>query len=283
MGFVTEVIGYGMLIPAAVSVAVLVVTRKFCPNELAIRSAGALALGGGFIVGYCLLPWAPLLPNAQWHWIPYLSAIAIVSAPVRLAPGASTARIWSILLLLAGLAAWLLVPSWAEPERTRHLYAAVVGVALLFLCGLLEPLAKRSPGALFPLLLCVVSAVGAVVLGLSGSVKFAQLAGVVAAAMGGCTAVSYFYPSEPLVYGAMATFSVLLGGLMFTGYVNSFSDLPMASYLLVPAAPLALWLCVLPAFGKLEGRSRWVAETAAVLVPLLVALALAALSEEQRS
>ena len=279
MEFETQGLVYGALIPVLVSATILVFVLKVCPPDTASRSS-ALAVGVSFLVAYWLVSSPPLLPKAEWHWLPYLCAVAMVTGWVGLAPGVSTPERWALQLIVAALAGWFLVPTWEDLQPTRNVYITVVSGSVLLLYVCLEPLAKRCSGVSFPLLLLVVSVAGAVVLGLSGNLRFAQLAGILAAGMGGCVLVlSYYHPSEPLMRGAIPAFTVLLCGVMFTGYMHSYSNVPIVSYVLVPLTPVTLWMSFVGPLHKLPNRWRVLIQSAVVLVPLGIALALAAMAD----
>jgi hypothetical protein len=62
-------------------------------------------------------------------------------------------------------------------------------------------------------------------------------------------------------------------GLLFTAHLNHFSEVPVASFLLVLAAPLCLGAVAL--LTGVSGRKGVAACTAATLLPLTVAIVLA--------
>jgi hypothetical protein len=74
--------------------------------------------------------------------------------------------------------------------------------------------------------------------------------------------------SAAALTGAAAGLAVLLSGLIFTGYFNSFSDVPLGSYLLVLAAPVILWLAPLGPLKDLSGPKAFAVQTATVVAVL---------------
>jgi hypothetical protein len=269
-----ELVCYGALAPAAVAAGALLLARKILPPDLDKRAAGPLALAGGFVAAYLLFSWTPAAPTEGWHWLPYLSLMAAVIGTVSRATGVTVAERFVLQLLLAGVAAWFLVPAWSDLQPVRHIYLAIVACSLLVLCLALEPAPARLRGASLPLALALVVFGGATVLVLSGSVKFAQLASVLAFALCGCAALSR---PDASLSGAGPVVAVLLGGLMFTGYVQSFSNVPLASYLLVAAAPVAFW--VEPAFFHAQiGPKQLIIRLIAVAAPTALAVLLAVLA-----
>ncbi len=287
-----EMLLYAGLLPGGVALLVLGVPvwRRPELSEPAVRRLGALALAGGFVAGYVALEWppprstdfrawwawlstAPLPPTEPWRWLPWLAVLAGVVAAL---PGVPRAALW---LGVAALAAWLLfVPGeeW-EPLRQRCYLAVGGGVAAL---GLLMPIARRQPGPGLPLLLTLAALAGAVVLERSSNARLAQLAGVLTAVLTAGVLVARSLPQRPVAVGLAPGVAVLLPGLMAEGYFYTFSDVPLTSFALVAAAPLAAGLTLLPGLRALPGPARTGIRAVAVLLPLGVAVALAAQAAE---
>ncbi|MCI0458629.1 MAG: hypothetical protein L0Z62_16830 [Gemmataceae bacterium] len=269
---VLEALGYGLLLPAAVTAATLMLAPWLGIRHAAVaeRSAGALALGASFAIGFVVLEGSQVARTNPWFWLPFLALIAGGLGLVDLLPSFPSRGRWGVRALVAVVAAWLLVPSFLEPFRPQR----PVGVAasIFILWALLEPLAERQPGGWFPLLLSLVALAGSVVLQESGNSRFAQLLSLLAGALGGCALVSWWYPHRSLLRGMIPGFAVLLPGLLFLGYFSA--DMPLVNFLLVMAAPLALWLSVLGPVDKMKPRWRILIQAVAVLVPVGLAVAL---------
>ena len=71
---------------------------------------------------------------------------------------------------------------------------------------------------------------------------------------------------------------VIVGGAAFVGHIDP--QPPLLPLLIVPCAPLALWACVYGPLGRLDGIKAHVAQTVAVVFPLVVTLVLLLLREE---
>lgn len=270
--FVAEVLGYGLLLPAAVSVAALLLALSFSKDraDLAERLGGALALSGGFAAGFAALEWSVVGRTDPWLWLPLLALLAVAVGLVERVAGLPRAVSWVLRALVAGLTAWLLLPSFVEAARSQWL--GVIAATVFVLWGLLAPLSERQPGGLLPLLLSLIAVVGGGVLEQSGNLRLALLSGVLAGTLGGCALVSWRCPQRPLLRGLIPGVAVLLPGLLFVGYFNGYTPLP--SFLLVAAAPLTLWVgALLP--RTMKAGWRMVLQTAVVLVPLALAIALA--------
>jgi hypothetical protein len=150
-----------------------------------------------------------------------------------------------------------------------------LGLTVLVFWGVLDALARNWPGMGLPLLLLLVALGAGAVVELSGFGSLAQMAGVLAAVLGSTALVSWWQPSTLPSRSAVPAVAVLLPGLLFQGYYVSFSEVPLASYLLVGVAPLALaGSALLP----LRGRVRVVVYVATVLVLVGLAVLLAHLA-----
>ena len=79
--------------------------------------------------------------------------------------------------------------------------------------------------------------------------------------------------------GSAAIFSMLIVGLLFIGHVNSSSNVPLVSYLLVPLAPLSLWLGTLRPVVRLSNKQYAALLLPLSLAPILLAVTLALVAE----
>jgi hypothetical protein len=259
-------------------------------HDFAAQAAGALAMGGGFLTAYALLPWAPWAPEQTWQYLPILvgaallptlvsSAYLAMAGPLRsegLGSEAREAGKWLFRAAVALLTAYYLVPDYPDLAPRRPAALALTALSILAVWGLLEPVLRRQPGPLAPLLLLATCVFGAVVLGLAQFAQVAQLLGIAAAVLGGCVLTSW---RRPFAWGALPGIAVLLSGLMINGYLETFTAVPLAAFVLVIFAPLGLWAGVIPPLSHQRRLWRTVANTAAVLVPLMAALSLALIYE----
>ncbi|MCH7863259.1 MAG: hypothetical protein IH998_16740, partial [Proteobacteria bacterium] len=201
------------------------------------------AFAAAFFVGYALLPaWAAIAPTRHWHWLPYLGLVAMVMGPVGLAPGLLRVERWLLTFLLAVLAAWLLVPTWADLQPARPTYVLILTAYILLLSMLLDPLPAHVPVRLFLAALTIVAGAGAIMLAVFVSLTFGQLAGIAATAMAGCTIAAFRVGGPTLTRAVIPAFAVLVGGSLFVGSIEP--DPALHGFLLVPAAPLGLWTCL---------------------------------------
>jgi hypothetical protein len=271
-------VGYGLLLPAAVAVVALV---------LAIRLGGgeSLAVGIGLASGFAALAATKqierdfLWPAEAWDWLPALGLLGCIWVAVAQLPNKFAHLIdWTGRAVVAGLAAWLLVRAQSKREDeplVAHWYAAL-GFAIIILWCVLDWAAWCRPGRVMPLLLALVGLAAAVLAELAGLSTVAQLAGVAAGALIGWAVVALLRPSVAVCRAGVPVVAILLPASLFVAYFNSFSDVPTTSYLLLLAAPLALGLAALLPLWAAPSWRRATVEAGAALLPLGVALALAA-------
>ncbi len=269
MNTTIEILGYGGIVPAAVSIAVAFGCRRLLPPAISERYAAAAALATAFFVGDALLPWTELLPKRHWQWLPYAGVVAMLAGPLTLASGVHAAERWLMHLVLALATACLLVPAWSTLQPPRPVFIGILAAYLFLLMSGLDALPGRLLGRLFLAHLIIVTMVVAVLLAVAVSVKFGQLAGIATAALAGCWASSFFGAQAVSPRGMIPVFVVLVGGLAFVGCIEP--QQPMFGMLLAPAAPLTLWAFTRGPLARLGGKQAAAAQMAIVLTPLAVA------------
>lgn len=259
---------YGGAVPAAVAAVLFWAGSRSARRDVVRTFSAPLALAAGFLTGYALLALGPLVPRTHWHYLPHIVLAAAALAPAISRPRSVAVRM--ILIAVATVAAiWLLVPASGNlPARVLQT-AGWTAIAVLAADGLDFAL-PRLNATVAALLLCAVIGCGAVVLGLAGSLRFAQVAGCGAAALGGMAAASWINrAAQPLVSGVALPAALLVTGAMLIGRTNSFSDVPLVSYLLVPLGAAALW----PAATQTGLTARGLRRAACWILPLLIAAA----------
>lgn len=269
----TEALGYGVLIPAVVSVGIVWLTQRLLPEDAATRFPTAAGFAGGFFVGYLLLPeWAELFPTRHWHWLPYLGLAAGLTGPIGLAKGVSLPERWLLTLMLAIVAAALLVPIWSRLQPTRAAWLSVVTAWLFLLAALSDPLPPRIGGRRLTFMLWLVSVVVAVTIALSVSVTYGRVAVVAAGSLAGVCAGAWWGSDDSETRALIPAFTVIVGGIAFVGFIEP--DPPLFGLLALPVAPLSLWVCRIGPLKRLSGVKAATVQFAAVLVPLGIAAAL---------
>jgi hypothetical protein len=269
----------GILLPAVVALGALLVAWRPLPEAEPEGGQGwgpPLALWLGYAAGHWALRGFPPFPPAEsLDWLFWL-AWAAGAAGCLEAAGRSAGWVrFATRALVSAAAVWLILRARLQSSSglaSAGLVAAT-GCALLALWALLEGLAERRPGSSLPLVLWTTAAASSVSLVLSGSVVLGQLAGALAAALGALVVVSWWRPAAARFRGAPAVAAVALGGLWISGAV--YSELPLASALLLAAAPVAAWEGEAPAVRRLKPWQATLARFLAALIPAAVAVAIA--------
>lgn len=266
-----ETFGYGVALPATVSIAIFLIARQLLTANAASRYAAALALAGGFFAGSALFDSSSeLLPSRHWHWLPWLGILAAVIGPIGCAGGISRPERWLLYVLLSFASAWLTVPAWSSLEPPRSILVPAVAVYLFLLSVLCDLLPPRVSGRAFLTAACVASAVAAATIAAFVSLTYGRLAGLAVVALAGLCGLSWVRRNEIEVRGLMPAYAILCGGCAFVGSVEP--QPPLYGLLLMPAAPLGLWLASIRSLQQPRSWRTAAIQTIAIMVPLAAGL-----------
>lgn len=291
MPFTTLELLKGIAAPAVIAAFVGSLLPLLLRRASTARYSLPVAFVAGLLSGYWLLGLGPVVPKLDRDWTPYA---AVAALPAALIPGRRW-RTWSIkaavLLLAIGLIGWWLVPSWPtlEPSREIHLliwliYAGGLSLAMLFLAFRLaemfhpqqvfseetESAATETPGGVIWLIMISGTLLAAfAMLPMTGSLRFAQIAGAAFGAMVGIVPV-YWLAKRPPLDGIAIVYAPLISAIMLTAKVNSFSGTPTICYVLLPLAPLAIGL--LGYFPRAK-QSPWMKAAALILAIVIASIA----------
>jgi hypothetical protein len=267
---------YGVLIPALVAGTVLVLARALPWQGSGARAGGgALACGAAFAAGHIGMlgppSWPPAGAMATLLWVALGAAVlggleGFLPPPERRVLRLLASAALPFVLLPGPLASWSLMEGAAN--------AAALTAVTVALWSHLGAISARQAAAPFFLLACAVSAATSAVALSSGSALIAQLAGVLAAALGAAFALGCLRPRARADRGAAAVTAVVLAGL-WTGAFH-LGEAPLASIALLAGASLTGWLLEL---RPLKDAAPWKAAIIglAAALPLLgLAVALAA-------
>lgn len=277
MPFSAEDIVRGMVIPALASFIALALLRFGNRTDVSNRYRGALAILLGTLLGYSLLSLGPWIPTAHWHWLPSAMILAAIVGPVSCAEGV---RLIDRILLysVAGIIiAWFLVPEWEDLEPSRTALLIVHAVFLISCSIAIGPLAEKTPGPIIPMLLLLMMFATAIVLAQSGSLRFAQIALAGGSAILGVLISSIIWRNDDHLRGTSMICATLVVGLSVIGRVHSFSDVPLASYILLPLSILLAWLASWP--KKPNRAVRILVSLCLPTIVLIVAVGMALLAE----
>lgn len=132
----------------------------------------------------------------------------------------------------------------------------------------------RSCGNRAPLALIIPwGAAAAAVLIHAHSARFCDLAVLLTATLAGSGLMAVRWKLD--VAALFAGPAIFFPALMLGGAANTFSEVPLASFILIALAPCALWSLRGPPMRHWSGRALAIAALVAVLVPCAVAVALA--------
>ena len=267
----------GGLIPAVIVVAVCLLSAKFLAREQSRSIVANWAIAIAFLAGIRLLALSPWKPASHWHWLPYIGIAGAILSPLLLHTTAVTRCAAAV--IAAGAAAYLLVPDWDDLPQSRTVMTTVFSAALVAVWAAIRPLTQRVEKTSLAIVLAG-SVLGAtLILMLAGSLRFGQIGGSLAAGFLGLTVIQLLNRKPERLPDLSFLFTVLCGGAMLVGQLNSSSDIPFACFLIPPLAPLAIWLGRIGPLQRLDGRLRVAADVLAPAVCVLTAVGIAAATQ----
>ncbi len=266
----------GFALPAVAAALALLLAKRCLSGDMSSRYAPSLALLVGFMLGYQLLGIGSWLPTSHWHWLPYALVFAAVLGPVANAAGVGLGEKLMVYALAALVIAWQLAPTWANVDPAKSTQILICAAAVSVAAFAFDPLAQKSVGPFLPFMLAIISVCAAVVVVVSGSLRLGQLTGIGAGAMTGIAIAAALGRQTGSLTAISLPLFVFLTGTMWIGHVNSFSEVPTASYPLVAVSPLAYWICQAGPLSRMTGWRRTAVHAALSIAPAIIALALAA-------
>lgn len=229
-----------VVVPIATAVVVLYTMRSFRRESIPAKYALAFALA--FFVGYALMPDGSMKPARHWHWLAYAGLLAGFLA--ALSTHLSGVIRGVALVCFAGIAAWLLVPTWDSLVPPRQLMIPCFAAYLLLLAVTTERGCSAGPGPLSIALLGAAAAVCAAAIAKEISLTYGQLATVAASALAGLWLYRIWIPTEKEAESALESqglglvYATLVGGAAFVGTIEP--EPPMYGLLLLPGATIGL-------------------------------------------
>lgn len=269
---------YGLAVPATVALVVCLI-RKFWKADFFDRYAAVLAIAPGFAYGYFRLKLGPVDPDADWEFLPYALIGACAIGPAAVASGTTWFDRALLYAVSAAVLGWLIIPTWDDLEPSRQVYARVLVAYVVVVASCLEPAADKLPGPVAPAVMTFTCAGAAIVVALSDSARFGQIPGLAVGSFGGMTLAACLDRKQNSLRGAAPLIAGLLTGMMVIAKAMTFSEIPLASYLLIPAAPLLMCFAAVGPLAKLTGFKRVLAQLLPPLIAVGVAAGLAISSE----
>jgi hypothetical protein len=258
VSFYIEILGLTGALPCIVSVCLAMgCLNPKSDKAPALRHAGAFAFALAFFVAWFSLPCIPWTVKSTWQWLPWLMLITALIFSIAESANSRWTEWFAVVVAMASVCAFAVVPDWDDMEPTRPLAVAVVVTTAVLLVVACQHLTRRMhPGALTGLLmLCGFGS--CILLGLAGSLKFAQLAGAMTAATTGCLLVSCKTSDRSAIRTLLPAFLVAMTCLIYTGYANSFAGISPVAFLLVAVALSAANLSMIPGLNTTAGYKRY--------------------------
>jgi len=245
-------LAFGIALPAVLAGLLLLGLRRVLPGAV----AGAIAVGVAYLAGHIgLRGWRGWVPRESTDWVGAVALLGLFVGATGLTRRGPTGLRSLTRLLLAAFAAWLVVGKVLGREHAgaglvRELLVLGAGIAVAWsaLESLAQPAVRGGPFAV----LLVTSLGCALVLGISGSIVLAQLAGVMTATLGAVLVLCARQRSAEVLLGVAGPAALVLGVLLLAGL--HLADVPAPSALLLAAAPLCALLVRLAA-GLLARRA----------------------------
>jgi hypothetical protein len=181
------------------------------------------------------------------------------------AEGVTRGERWTAIYVFAPIAAWMIVPQWPALVPAWQIQWAGVSLAIMLLTALLHPLPQMLPGRALPWWLMLALAATSALL-FDQSETFGLLAAIPTGALAGCAVAALFARELPDWRSLVLPYVVVLVGYAYTGAV--YPTEPKWLMLLLPLAPLALWICSVGPFARLTGVRAIAVQAASVVVPL---------------
>jgi len=219
------------------------------------------------------LSWRP--ERLGWHWLLWVAALAVVVEWAARRPDVPALAGWMLRALMAGHAAWLLVPTGLREEPIWSVPAFAIVVFVEW--GVLSLLATQLPGAALPFGAALSFFAAAAILIHAHTARMTDVATLIAAAFVGLSAVAWWARLD--CGPAMPAAAIMLPGLLLSGYYETYSEIPSTSFLVAGLIPVAPVLCLASPFARLRSPVRRMLFFVLLLAPAAVAVALAMQAE----
>jgi hypothetical protein len=260
----------GGVVPALAGLAIFIAIGWVWPSDVARRYRCGVAFALGAFIGFVLLPSTKtLVPSQFYEWVLYLAILAALVSGLTRAEGVTRGERWTAVYVFAPIAAWMIVPKWPELFPPWQLQWAGMSLAIMLLTALLHPLPQLLPGRAFPWWLMLAAATTSILI---FGESFIMLTALPAGALAGCGIAALFVREPPDWRSLVLPCALVIAGYAYTGAV--YPSEPRWLMLLVPVAPLALWICCVGPLARLTGVRAVVVQAACVIVPLLIIAAL---------
>lgn len=290
MPFTLADIGCGFLLPLGIAWGLARAIRSCtaCSRSPALRNC--LPIVTGIQAGYWSLSLGPVTPTSHWHWLIYATLFAaLIQLAASRIPLVNSWRRRLVYVLGSLLIAHLILPNWPQIQPWRNWLVALWSLIVMAQASLPIGQDSRLSARTFPVIYTSLSFreatlaqlvpayALALLLTLSGSLRFGQIAGLMAAALTGLSLFQSTTKSDLATNSSDANgpstylITLFLWGAATIGYLNSFSQIWLISYLLIPAAPLTAHLVRTSTTNQTVVRP-WLNPLAICLLAILLAM-----------
>ena len=272
---VREAVLLDVLAPAAAAaVAFAAILAVF--GRRAAGPAAVVALAAGWAAGNALTGVAEWVPGtSRIEWVPWLALAAAVAGLLTRVPRLPAGVGWAVWAAVIAFAAVKLVrasdptsPWWTVPAFV--LLNAAVGFGL-------AALSRRDPGAGVPAVAALALVTAGSVLIHAHTARLMEAATIAGAALSGIAAVALATKAD--AGAALPAAAVFLTGVLVIGHHETYSEVPVKSFVLPAVAPLAAAAALVPPLTRLTGARLRLLQFTLLLIPLAAAVWLAEAAE----
>jgi hypothetical protein len=265
--------------PAAVVALAVLALDLMCFGKKAAAAGAAWGMLAAFgLANYYRqsLPWWPDRRSdgtlIAWKWL-FLLYVLFLHDGAVLGADARSWRVWVRRVVLAGLAAWLLVP---HELRDQSWPVAVFAAMVLLGWAGSEAVTRQSPGGMVALGLSFALLGAGFVMAHAHSASLADALSIPGAALFGIALVAFAARVD--VSGAVPGVALLLPAVLLVGKNQTFSEVPWSAFIVGALPPITVGLLAVPPMSRLT-RWRWPLFWALCLGPTVAAVTLAMRAE----
>lgn len=274
MSFGLQALCNSLLAPVLATAVIYYLCRRVILGRISGDSretvSGLLALLLGFSISFFLFPWMPVWPSDPWEYLGYVAMVIALTTPILLIRPDSFWIRQFVCCVLAIVTAVTIVPDWPGLSGGQTNHWLVLGIILFASMVIWDLLSSDSTalsnGTSYVISTLMVSAI----LVLSGNAKLGQIAGLLVVGLLTVAAICYWSGTWSSVMGLSSPLVLLLGALLYLGYITSYSSIPVYVYALPLFTPLVGLLFSFEPKVANEKANQWTWKQASYLAPVLL-------------
>lgn len=212
----------------------------------------------------------------SWYWLSWAAALAMVVDLLGRLPGVPSGAAWAARAMTAAFVGRLLTP---EALRSEWPWAAwALSLVILAQWAVVWELCRRWRDGTVAASIALCSNAVSVLILFAHSARLTELGLLLFAGCAALALVAWMWESD--LGAALAGCAVFLPALVVSTRQTTMSEVPLTAFVLAGLAPLMLAVLLLPWMNRRERWTRWALALGLPLVPLAIALAMAAQVEE---